>query len=115
MIASTIDSTARYRRRRFANALGLGLSAFAMLVGLFALGWILWTLVSEGFAALDWAFFTRSTPAPGTPGGGMANAIVGSLLMVGVATVVSTPIGILAGIYLAEVGAEARFPPVTPL
>ena len=113
MIASTIDSTARYRRRRFANALGLGLSAFAMLVGLLALGWILWTLVSEGFAALDWAFFTRSTPAPGTGEGGMANAIVGSLLMVGFATLVSTPIGILAGIYLAEFGAKSRFARLT--
>lgn len=113
MIASTVDSTARYRRRRFANALGLGLSAFAMLVGLLALGWILWTLVSEGFAALDWAFFTRSTPAPGTGEGGMANAIVGSLLMVGFATLVSTPIGILAGIYLAEFGAKSRFARLT--
>lgn len=113
MIATTIDSTARYRRRRFANALGLGLSAFAMLVGLLALGWILWTLVSEGFAALDWAFFTRSTPAPGTREGGMANAIVGSLLMVGFATLVSTPIGILAGIYLAEFGAKSRFARLT--
>ena len=113
MTASTVDSTARYRRRRFANALGLGLSAFAMLVGLLALGWILWTLVSEGFAALDWAFFTRSTPAPGTGEGGMANAIVGSLLMVGFATLVATPIGILAGIYLAEFGAKSRFARLT--
>jgi len=113
MTASTVDSTARYRRRRLANALGLGLSAFAMLVGLLALGWILWTLVSEGFAALDWAFFTRSTPAPGTGEGGMANAIVGSLLMVGFATLVSTPIGILAGIYLAEFGAKSRFARLT--
>lgn len=113
MTASTVDSTARYRRRRLANALGLGLSAFAMLVGLLALGWILWTLVSEGFAALDWAFFTQSTPAPGTRGGGMANAIVGSLMMVGFATLVSTPIGILAGIYLAEFGAKSRFARLT--
>lgn len=113
MTASTDDSTARYRRRRFASALGLGLSACAMLVGLLALGWILWTLVSEGFAAFDWAFFTRSTPAPGTGEGGMANAIVGSLLMVGFATLVATPIGILAGIYLAEFGAKSRFARVT--
>ncbi len=113
MSNGSFASNPRYRRRRLFNALGLTLSALAMLVGLLALGWILWTLVSEGFAALDWAFFTRSTPAPGTPDGGMANAIVGSLLMVGFATLVSTPIGILAGIYLAEFGAKSRFAQVT--
>ncbi|MFA7503651.1 MAG: phosphate ABC transporter permease PstA [Burkholderiaceae bacterium] len=107
------ESSPLYRRRRVSNAIGLGLSASAMVIGLFALGWILWTLVSEGFAALNWAFFTNSTPAPGTPGGGMANAIVGSLMMVGFATLVSTPIGILAGIYLAEFGAKSRFAQVT--
>ncbi len=107
-----MDSS-RYRRRRLFNALGLALSATAMAIGLFALGWILWTLIYEGFSALNWAFFTASTPAPGTAGGGMANAIVGSLLMVGFATLVSTPIGILAGIYLAEFGAKSRFAQVT--
>ena len=105
--------TSRYRRRRVYNALGLALSAGAMLLGLFALGWILLTLAYEGLSALNWAFFTASTPAPGTPGGGMANAIVGSLMMVGFATLVSTPIGILAGIYLAEFGAKSRFAQVT--
>ncbi|MBE0591659.1 MAG: phosphate ABC transporter permease PstA [Gemmatimonadales bacterium] len=113
MDANSLDSTPMYRRRRLSNAMGMGLSAFAMVIGLFALGWILWTLISEGFAALNWAFFTASTPAPGTPGGGVANAIVGSLLMVGFATLVSTPIGILAGIYLAEFGAKSRFAQLT--
>lgn len=113
MDAIARDSSPRYRRRRLTNALGLSLSAGAMAIGLFALGWILWTLVSEGFTALNWAFFTQSTPAPGTSGGGMANALVGSLLMVGFAALVSTPIGILAGIYLAEFGAKSRFAQVT--
>lgn len=113
MESTRLDPTARYRRRRMSNALGLALSASAMVLGLSALGWILGTLVYEGFAALNWAFFTESTPAPGTAGGGMANAIVGSLLMVGFAALVSTPIGILAGIYLAEFGARSRFAQVT--
>jgi phosphate transport system permease protein len=57
--------------------------------------------------------FTQSTPAPGTEGGGLANAIVGSLLMVGFATLVSTPIGILAGVYLAEYGDQSKTAEVT--
>jgi phosphate transport system permease protein len=75
--------------------------------------WILSVLFINGFAALDWNMFTQSTPAPGTEGGGLANAIVGSLLMVGFATLVSTPIGILAGVYLAEYGDQSKTAEVT--
>jgi phosphate transport system permease protein len=100
---------ALYRRRKLTNAVGLFLSSASMAVGLIGLLWILWTLAVNGIAALDWNFFTRSTPAPGTPGGGMANAILGSLMIVGFATLVSTPIGILAGIYLSEFGKQTRF------
>jgi phosphate transport system permease protein len=102
-----------YTRRRIKNRVGMTLSALAMAVGLAALGWILWVLLYEGLSAFSLAFFTASTPAPGTPGGGLANAIFGSLMMVGVATLVSTPIGILAGIYLAEFGAHSRFAATT--
>ena len=80
---------------------------------LLALLWILWTLFYNGFAALSLDFFTRDTPAPGTEGGGLRNAIVGSLMIVGVSALVSTPIGILAGIYLAEFGATSKFAAVT--
>jgi phosphate transport system permease protein len=106
-------SSARYRRRKLANSAGLLLSSASMAVGLIGLLWILWTLFYNGVSALDWNFFTRSTPAPGTPGGGMANAIVGSLMIVGFATLVSTPIGILAGIYLSEFGRQSRFAQAT--
>jgi phosphate transport system permease protein len=106
-------SAALYRRRKFANALGMSFSMAAMAIGLAGLSWILWTLFSNGVAALNVAFFTESTPAPGTEGGGMANAIVGSLMIVGFATLVSTPVGILAGIYLAEFGRGSRFAEVT--
>ena len=102
-----------YLRRKSADKLALVLSMLAVVLGLSALLWILWTLFSNGLAALTLNFFTQSTPAPGTEGGGMANAIVGSLLMVGIATLVSTPIGILAGIYLAEYGDRSKFASTT--
>jgi phosphate transport system permease protein len=102
-----------YRRRKIGNALGLALSATSMAIGLAALLWILFTLFWNGLSALSIDFFVRSTPAPGTENGGLANAIVGSLMMVGAATFVSTPIGILAGIYLAEFGARSKFAAAT--
>ncbi|MDN3986830.1 phosphate ABC transporter permease PstA [Zwartia vadi] len=102
-----------YRRRKFVNILGLSLSMFAMALGLFVLLWILFILFKNGFAGLSWAIFTESTPAPGTPGGGLANAIVGSLMMVGVSVLISTPIGIFAGVYLAEFGDGNKLASVT--
>jgi phosphate transport system permease protein len=102
-----------YSRRLFINRLGIGLSMAAMVFGLAALTWILWTLFSKGFAALSWDFFTHDTPAPGSEGGGLRNSIVGSLMIIGVTTLVSTPIGILAGIYLAEFGSTSRFAAAT--
>jgi phosphate transport system permease protein len=102
-----------YRRRVLTNRIGITLSMAAMALGLFVLLWILSILFINGFAALDWAMFTQSTPAPGSEGGGLANAIVGSLMMVGLATLVSTPIGILAGVYLAEYGDQSKTAEVT--
>ncbi len=102
-----------YRRRILVNRLGLILSMSAMALGLFVLLWILSVLFINGFAALDWNMFTQSTPAPGSEGGGLANAIVGSLLMVGIATLVSTPIGVLAGVYLAEYGDQSKTAEIT--
>ena len=102
-----------YRKRVRTNRIGLTLSMMAMALGLFVLLWILSVLFINGFAALDWNMFTQSTPAPGTEGGGLANAIIGSLLMVGFATLVSTPIGILAGVYLAEYGDQSKTAEVT--
>jgi phosphate transport system permease protein len=97
-----------YKRRQRANAVGLTLSMGAMVLGLFVLLWILSVLFSNGFAALDWNMFTESTPAPGSEGGGLANAIVGSLMMVGFSVLVSTPVGIFAGVYLAEYGDTSK-------
>ena len=106
-------NTSLYQKRKRINQIGLTLSMLAMVLGLFVLLWILFILFKNGLAALDWAMFTQSTPAPGSEGGGLANAIVGSLMIVGVATLVSTPIGIFAGVYLAEYGDNSKTAEVT--
>ncbi len=102
-----------YRKRLFFHRVGMALSVGAMSVGLVALLWILATLLINGFSALNVLIFTGDTPAPGSDGGGLRNAIVGSLMMVGLSTAVSTPIGILAGIYLAEYGEENKVAQLT--
>ena len=91
-------------RRRRVNLYALTASLVAMGFGLFWLAWILWTTVTLGVGGLSLDLFTQMTPAPNTAGGGLANAIFGSFVMVGMATLFGTPLGILAGIYLAEYG-----------
>ena len=88
--------------------MGLTFSMAAMVLGLVVLLWILFVLLSKGLAAVDLNMFIQDTPAPGSEGGGLRNAIVGSLMMLGLTVLVSTPIGILAGIYLAEYGDESK-------
>lgn len=102
-----------YRRRLLAHKLGMLLCVLAMVVGIAFLAWILFVLLLKGFGSLSLDLFTHTTPAPGSEGGGLINAIVGSLLMVGIATALSTPIGILAGIYLAEYGDKSLLGQVT--
>lgn len=102
-----------YRKRLWAHRFGIALSVLAMVIGLFFLAWILFTLLLKGGGALSLSMFTQTTPAPGSEGGGLMNAIVGSLMIVGAATVISTPVGILAGIYLAEYGEESWLAQVT--
>jgi len=103
-----------YRQRLWSHRIGITLSFIAMATGIFFLMWILVILFVDGLAALlQPSIFLESTPPPGVDGGGLKNAIVGSLLMVGMATFMSTPIGILAGIYLAEYGQESRFAQIT--
>jgi phosphate transport system permease protein len=97
-----------YKKRRIASRIGLALSMSAMAVGLAVLIWILYILFSNGFAAVDLNLFTQDTPAPGTEGGGLRNAIVGSLMIVALTVLVSTPVGVLAGIYLTEFGDESK-------
>jgi phosphate transport system permease protein len=103
-----MNSSPLYQRRRITNVVGLTLSMTAMAIGLTALLSILFVLFTNGFAALELSLFTQDTPAPGSEGGGLRNAIVGSLMIVGLAVVLSTPIGILAGVYLSEYGDTSK-------
>jgi phosphate transport system permease protein len=97
--------SARYQKRLLINRFNLVASLATMGFGMFFLLWILGVLFWQGFAALSPTLFTQMTPPPGAAGG-LANAIFGSVIIVGVATFISTPIGILAGIYLAEFGKD---------
>jgi phosphate transport system permease protein len=92
-----------HKKRKLVNRIALMLSLSAMAFGLFWLIWILATIVKLGVSGIHLSVFTQMTPPPGSAGG-LANAIWGSVTMVGLATLLGTPIGILAGVYLAEYG-----------
>lgn len=102
----------RYMRRKFVNGLTLSLSVATVIFALIFLVWILWTLFSQGLSHLTLDVFTKMTPPPGSSGG-LLNAIVGSLYMVFFATVIGTPVGILAGTYLSEYGKSGWLAPTT--
>ena len=96
-------SAGLYRRRGVTNVIALFLSCATALFGLFFLGWILWTLVAKGIAGIDVNLFTQMTPPP-MQEGGLANAFFGSAVMCGLAILIGTPLGVLAGTWLAEYG-----------
>ena len=95
---------AKHRRRKRVNQVALVLALAAMAFGVFWLVWILIEIFRLGFSGLTLATFTEMTPPPMAETGGLANAIFGSLVMVTLATLLGTPIGVMAGIYLAEYG-----------
>jgi phosphate transport system permease protein len=101
-----------YRRRRRTNAVMMTVSTVALVFGLFWLTWIVGVLLYEGGAALRPSLLVSMTPPPGSDGG-LANAIMGSILMAGVGTLIGTPVGILAGTYLAEYGQRGWLTPAT--
>ncbi|MBP6020165.1 MAG: phosphate ABC transporter permease PstA [Burkholderiaceae bacterium] len=101
-----------YRRRQRFNRLMLALSGATVAFGLFWLSWIILTLLYKGGGALSFTLLTQSTPPPGGDGG-LLNAIVGSVMMAGVGTLIGTPIGVLAGTYLAEYGQRGWLAPAT--
>ena len=111
--ASSIIDPGLFSKRKRTNTIGLTLSMIAMLIGMIFLFWILSVLLYKGFSTLSLDLFIQNTPAPGSEGGGLANPIVGSLMIVGFATLVSTPIGILAGIYLSEYGKQSVIAEIT--
>ena len=94
-------------KRRIINNIAILIAMLAMVCGLVWLVWILFTTLDKGIAGLSWATFTEMTPAPNAEVGGLANAIVGSLMMVVLATFIGTPLGILVGIYLSEYGTKS--------
>jgi phosphate transport system permease protein len=104
--AATLQASrvSKHARRKRVNAIALTLSLAAMAFGLFWLIWILVETVRLGVGGLSLSLFTQMTPPPQAETGGLANAIFGSVTMVGLATLLGTPIGILAGVYLAEYG-----------
>jgi phosphate transport system permease protein len=102
-----IPSRALYARRRRRNGVAMGLSLAATLFGLGWLVLILGVLVWKGFGGLSLKVFTEMTPPPGSDGG-LLNPIVGSLILTGLAVLIGTPIGILAGTYMAEYGRYDR-------
>ncbi|AKJ40671.1 phosphate ABC transporter permease PstA [Pragia fontium] len=107
---SAFSDTSRQRMqawRRQKNRLALFVSMMAMAFGLFWLIWILFSTITRGIDGMSMALFTEMTPPPNTTGGGLANALAGSGLLILWATVIGTPLGILAGIYLAEYGRKS--------
>ncbi|MEK7420042.1 MAG: ABC transporter permease subunit, partial [Pseudomonadota bacterium] len=96
---------AKYAQRKRVNQVALTLSLAAMTFGVFWLIWILWETITLGIGGLSLALFSEMTPPP-NEAGGIANAIFGSLIMVALATFVGTPIGVMAGVYLAEYDAR---------
>lgn len=102
----------RYAWRQLVNRFNLAVSLMTMLFGLFWLGWILFTLLDSGLAAIGPELFLKTTPPPGGAGG-LMNAIAGSMMMAAAGTLLGTPIGIMAGIYLAEFGNQGWLAPAT--
>ncbi len=97
------------RGRELVNAGITIVAGGAALFGLFMLLWILHVVTNKGLAAINWSFFTELPKPPGETGGGLANAIAGTLLITALATVIGVPIGILGGTFLAEFGRDGRF------
>ena len=112
---ATLDASRmrQHHRRKLVNIVALTLALAAMAFGLFWLIWILFETVYLGVGGLALSVFTESTPPPLAETGGLANAIVGSLIMVSLATALGTPIGVMAGVYLAEYGKRGWLGAVT--
>ena len=106
-------NTSIYAKRKRTNLIGLFLSMSAMTLGLTFLLWILSVLFFKGFSAFSVDMFLNKTPGPDSLGGGLGNAIIGSLMIVVSCTLISTPIGVMAGIYLSEYGQKSKFSEIT--
>jgi phosphate transport system permease protein len=107
MIPTTTHSTMRPRSiawRRAMDRIVKLIASLSAMVGLVALAWILCVVIGRGASALNWSFFTQVPRPPGVAGGGLANAILGTLAMTGLGALIGVPLGLLAGVVLAEFG-----------
>jgi phosphate transport system permease protein len=95
-------------RRRMLSKIVVGLCGLAVLIALVPLTLVFFYVIKQGFASLNWAFFTRMPKPVGEAGGGMANAILGTFFLIVIASIVAIPVGMIAGVYLSEYG-KARF------
>ncbi len=95
--------------RKIINKFAEVLAWLAAFSGLFILSWILYTIAARGFASFNFAFFTELPNPPGIEGGGLANAIIGTVVLTALATLIGVPLGLLAGIYLSEFGQNSKF------
>ena len=101
----------KHRPATFRKALDVTVriaSMIAAFTGVFFLGWILLEVTRRGISAINWSFFTALPAPPGIEGGGLASAILGTLIITFLATLIGVPLGILAGVYLAEIGRGNR-------
>ena len=97
-----------YARRQLINKINMVIAVLMTAFGIFWVIWILWTTARYGFPALNLHLFTQDTPPPGAEGGGLRNAFVGSFILLGIAVVIGTPIGILAGTWLGEFAVKRK-------
>ena len=94
-------------RRKLLSGFVVGLCALAVVAALIPLALIFFYVVEQGFSSLNWDFFTKMPKPVGETGGGMANAILGTLMLMAIASVLAIPVGLIAGVYLSEYGRTA--------
>jgi phosphate transport system permease protein len=94
----------RTSRRKLVSGLVVSLCGAAVIVALIPLAFVFFYVIRQGFSSLSWDFFTKTPKPVGEPGGGMANAIVGTLILIGIAAAIAVPVGMIAGVYLSEYG-----------
>jgi len=97
-----------YLRRQLINKINMFIAVLMTIFGIFWVVWILWTTIRYGLPALNLHLFTQDTPPPGAEGGGLRNAFVGSIVLLAIAVVIGTPIGILAGTWLGEFAVKRK-------
>lgn len=98
----------RYIRRRVINTVNMTVAVLMTAFGVFWVVWILWTTLRYGITALHPQLFLEDTPPPGADGGGLRNAFVGSLILLGLAVTIGTPVGVLAGTWLGEFASKHK-------